>query len=265
MVWAIGHYRAYLYGHNVTVYTDHSAVKAVLGATNLSGKHARWWTKVYGNGLGAIDIVYRSGKENSNADALSRTPLWCPCQADPLHGEPFCEVLAVQAEGRQPFQTITGLLEDPPAEDTSLSPVDLAEEQRKDPSLASLIQYLTDGTLPQDPCESKLLVAKAPSFALIDKFLYHIDIKQRQIKQVVVPTHLRHKIMQDYHQGRMSGHFSGPRLFRTISRTWRWERMFTDITEFCSSCPQCRIAMGTGKTLRPPLHPIPVHQLFQIV
>ena len=41
VVWAIGHYRAYLYGHNVTVYTDHSAVKAVLGATNLSGKHAR--------------------------------------------------------------------------------------------------------------------------------------------------------------------------------------------------------------------------------
>ena len=121
VVWAIGHYRAYLYGHNVTVYTDHSAVKAVLGATNLSGKHARWWTKVYGNGLRAIDIVYRSGKENSNADALSRTPLLSPSQADPQHGEPFCEVLAVQAEGHQPFQTITELLEDPPAEDTSLS------------------------------------------------------------------------------------------------------------------------------------------------
>ena len=50
VVWAIGHYRAYLYGHNVKIYTDHSAVKAVLGATNLGGKHARWWTKVYTNG-----------------------------------------------------------------------------------------------------------------------------------------------------------------------------------------------------------------------
>ena len=75
VVWAISHYRAYLYGHDVKVYTDHSAVKAVLGATNLSGKHARWWTKVYANGVQSLEIVYRSGKENNNADALSRMPL----------------------------------------------------------------------------------------------------------------------------------------------------------------------------------------------
>ena len=41
VVWAVRHYKAYLYGHNVTLYTDHSAVKAVLGVTDLSRKHAR--------------------------------------------------------------------------------------------------------------------------------------------------------------------------------------------------------------------------------
>lgn len=51
----------------------------------------------------------------------------------------------------------------------------------------------------QDPYESKLLVAKAHSFAVIDKLLYHIDIKQPQIKQVVVPVHLYQEITQDYH------------------------------------------------------------------
>ena len=30
VVWAISHFRAYLYGHQVTVYTDHAAVKAIL-------------------------------------------------------------------------------------------------------------------------------------------------------------------------------------------------------------------------------------------
>ncbi len=30
VVWAINHYHAYLYGHEVTVFTDHSAVKAIL-------------------------------------------------------------------------------------------------------------------------------------------------------------------------------------------------------------------------------------------
>ena len=42
VVWAIAHFRYYPYGHNVTVITDHAAVKAVLGAPNLTGQHARW-------------------------------------------------------------------------------------------------------------------------------------------------------------------------------------------------------------------------------
>ena len=50
VVWGITHFRYYLYGHQVTVYTDHAAVKAVLGTPNLTGKHARWWSKVHGSG-----------------------------------------------------------------------------------------------------------------------------------------------------------------------------------------------------------------------
>ena len=134
---------------------------------------------MYTNGVRTIDIVYRSGKENSNADALSRIPLSCPEQAIPQEGEPACEVLAVQDEDHQPLQTITELLEDLSTKGTCRLPAtDLAKEQQKDASLVSLIQYLTGGALPQDPDESKLLLAKAPSFALIDKLLYHIDIKQ---------------------------------------------------------------------------------------
>ena len=73
-MWALNHFHVYLYGDEVTVYTDHSAVKAVLKTPNPSAKHARWWTKVYGSGVKNIQIVYRSGRENSNADALSHNP-----------------------------------------------------------------------------------------------------------------------------------------------------------------------------------------------
>lgn len=51
VVWAMRQYRAYLYGHKVTVITDHSAVKTVLGAPSSNGKHARWWLKVFGSGV----------------------------------------------------------------------------------------------------------------------------------------------------------------------------------------------------------------------
>ena len=74
-MWAISHFHHYLYGNSVTVFTDHTALKAVLETANPTAKHARWWTRVYGRGVKNVKIVYRPGRENSNADALSRRPL----------------------------------------------------------------------------------------------------------------------------------------------------------------------------------------------
>ena len=75
VVWGVSHFHHYLYGNSVTIFTDHTAVKAVLGSDNPTAKHARWWTKVYGRGLKKVTIKYRAGKENANADALSRAPV----------------------------------------------------------------------------------------------------------------------------------------------------------------------------------------------
>lgn len=79
VVWAMSHYHYYLFGNTVKVYTDHSAVKAVLNSGNPTGKHARWWTRVYGKGVKDVQIIHHVGKENANADALSRSP-----QASPI-------------------------------------------------------------------------------------------------------------------------------------------------------------------------------------
>ena len=70
VVWAITYFHSFLYGHDVTVLTDHSAVRAVLETRNPSGKYARWWTRVYGKGVRNVKIVHRSGKSNVPADAL---------------------------------------------------------------------------------------------------------------------------------------------------------------------------------------------------
>ena len=82
VVWAVTHFRSYLYGGDVTVITDHSAVKPVLEAPNPTGKHARWWTRVYGRGIKSVNIIYRAGRESKSADALSRSPV----SPAPSHG-----------------------------------------------------------------------------------------------------------------------------------------------------------------------------------
>ena len=42
VVWSLTHFKPYLYGQCVKIYTDHTAVKAVMQNPVASGKHARW-------------------------------------------------------------------------------------------------------------------------------------------------------------------------------------------------------------------------------
>jgi len=75
VVWAVAHFRYYLYRHNIVVITDHAAVKAILGAPNLTRQHARWWRRLYEHGIKKIDIIHRVEMNNQHADALSRQPV----------------------------------------------------------------------------------------------------------------------------------------------------------------------------------------------
>ena len=91
----MSHFYPYLYGHDVTVYTDHIAVKAGVETANPSGKHAHWWTKVYGRGLKSVNIRYRTDRSNINDDSLSR----CPQGQAPVEGlgEGEIQVAAVES------------------------------------------------------------------------------------------------------------------------------------------------------------------------
>ena len=72
VVWALKHFRPYLYGQQCDIYTDYEALKSLLNSPQPSGKLARW-----GMAIQELDvrILNRSGRHNSNADALSRVPL----------------------------------------------------------------------------------------------------------------------------------------------------------------------------------------------
>ena len=145
VVWAVKHFRAYLYGHDVEVVTDHSAVKSLLTAPSPSGKHARWWLQVFGSGLRSVNIVYRSGKQNSRADALSRNPT----ETESANPHPVdVQVAAIESQDLE----ITDLLNTFPVEG------DLDEfhvEQNKDLELKSLRHFLEYGILPTDEKEAR--------------------------------------------------------------------------------------------------------------
>ena len=134
VVWAITHFRYHLYGHDVTIITDHAAVKAILGAPNLTGQHARWWTKVYGSGIKKVEIVHRSGKKNQHADALSRQPV-SPALSEEMEVEvQIASINAEEADNPDSCSDISSLLAVTPNKQLSSSDDSFASEQEKDVS-----------------------------------------------------------------------------------------------------------------------------------
>lgn len=71
IVWAIKHFRLYLYYHRCEVFTDQSALTSLLNTLQPSGKLARWGMSIQELN---IQICHHSGYSNGNANALSRSP-----------------------------------------------------------------------------------------------------------------------------------------------------------------------------------------------
>ena len=207
------------------VFTDHSAVKAVLETPSLSGKHARRWSKLYGSGVRNVQITYRAGRENANAAALS----CCPVGGETADTSvPDVQVAQIKTAG-----DITELLQKPTS--VSDTAVHYSQEQEKDPEIIELSKFLSQGQLPDDSQRAKKIASQAPSFALIDDIVYFIDSKRNHQQCCVVPTQLRVHLMEENHSGPFAGHFSGEKLYKALVQHWYWPFMYSDVVSHYTS------------------------------
>ncbi|CAF4830615.1 unnamed protein product [Pieris macdunnoughi] len=69
IVWATKYFRPYLYGRKFTIYTDHRPLTWLNSIKEPNTKLTRWKLRL---AEFDYDIVFKNGKQNSNADALSR-------------------------------------------------------------------------------------------------------------------------------------------------------------------------------------------------
>ena len=256
VVWALTRFHSYLYGQSVTVVTDHTAVKAVLETPNPSAKHARWWTRVYGTGLKDVRIVYRPGRLNATADALSRSPHSEPPPVGEAEDE--TQVSAVESVGTSNTNLIEDLLKESPQQ--TLAETSFADEQKKDPEVMEIV-----GDLPTKERRAKVIALQKSLFAMKDGILFYIDPKREHRLRVVVPSHLREQILMEHHAGLTGGHFAAKKMYGALTRHWWWDGMHHDTVKFASNCPQCAVVTGGSRQHRPPLHPIPVSRPFQII
>ena len=221
--------RYQLYGHRVTVYTDHAAAKAVLGAP---GKHARWWNKVHGSGIKEVNIAYQAKQNNCHADALSRQLVLPP----PVEDESAKEVQVALISSRDDVgitDLVSHLLDVSPS---------FSDEQWSDGLLQPMILYLRDGELLEDGSVGRKILTESVLF-----ILYYVGPKSENIPRAVVSSSLQQHVMAEYHSGNLAGHYSGPCLYKSLRGKWWWKYMYRVTMNYAKNCPQCAIVQGAGR------------------
>ena len=79
-----------------------------------------------------------------------------------------------------------------------------------------MILYLRDGELPDNVNLARRIVIESALYTMADFFIY-VGSKSSEIPPIVVPAALQQQGMMDYHSGCLAGHFSGPRLYKTLA------------------------------------------------
>ena len=226
VVWGLRHFRAYLYGHRVTVYTDHAPVKSMLNSRHPSGKLARWAESV---AEFDVDMVYRPGRVNSNADALSRSPLKDPIL---IQEGPEVQVAAIDA-----------VVPDHPTVEPD-DRLELRQLQMEDPYYVCLIHFLESGTLPSSRDVAKRVMSEKDRFVVLENLLYRVNTSKEGQLRLCVPKLRREALVAEAHSGKFSGHF----FLRLFILSWLKDtggrgciKMYTPIAAVASRAPRIRV------------------------
>ena len=215
VIWAITKFRPYLYGRPFSVVTDHHSLCWLANLRNPSGRLARW-----GLQLQEFDaqIVYRSGRQHSDADCLSRFPL------------------SGDNESRDDDELFLGMIDVPT----------LSEKQRLDPELNRFIHYL-DNPHEAAPRHIRRVLQ---SLRFQDGVLY----KENHHPQgdpwlLIIPTEMQGEVLEACHDHPPSGHLGYTRTLARIRRKYYWPRLAKCVRRYVKTCHDCQ------RRKSPPLKP----------
>jgi hypothetical protein len=207
-VWAVKKFRPYLEGYRFVAVTDHIALKWLLRLKEPSGRLARWVLELQQH---EFDVVYRSGKSNRIADALSRYPV---------------EELA-SAEGPEDTVCQINVGQD---EDVTNNPNTPEPDEWYDKIFKKVGKSVS--------LNRKFLIREGKLY----KYFKGKDELGAPVEnwKLCVRSTDRKKVLVETHDSPTAGHFGFKKTTKRVALNYFWPGWRRDVREYVRNCPVCQ-------------------------
>lgn len=273
LYWSItDKFRDYLVNSSFTVYTDNNPL-VYLQSSKLSAYEQRWVSQL---ALFNFEIKYRSGKHNSNADALSRKSVSeegiltsSTSLGNLWSSEIPKDVMCVQQRLCQESSDV--ICVEMQCSLRQYSQSDLKRLQSQDKDIHQFLKFWKQGVYPKKEerknCEKavNILLRQWNRLSMDNGILYRTvcDPVNGETKQYVLPSSLKLEILKQCHDN--LGHQGIERSFSVIKDRCYWPRMFSEIKEYCKNCERCCVAKSENQQIRPAMNHLLANRPLQIL
>ena len=220
-------FNVYLYGRKFKVFTDNSSITWLYSQKKTKGRIARWILKLQEYDF---EIIFKAGRINSNADAVSRIP------------ELKSTLAVVGIDNPEKFN--------------------FKIEQEQDKNISEIIKNLNKNTNNKQTQEYNNKY-KIDSDGLVWKKV-HTTQPYDEPFRLIVPQSLKHQILTNYHDSMLSGHRGIQTTYNKIRDRYFWKNMYNEVSNYCNTCQECNKKKVTNE-IKAPLQPIPTERPFQTI
>lgn len=270
--WAVTErFRDYLMSSSCTVYTDNNPLTYVLSTAKLNATGCRWVAELADFHL---TIKYRPGKDNGDADVLSRMPCDIEEMMEKCTEEMSspCVQATAQAVETKEWSTVWSLMavecvETSEEPSTSFSRAEICQTQRNDQTIGPVIDCKQSGNRPvgrqlkQFNAPSKCLFREWDKLSLDeDGVLYR---KTANRTQLILPEKYKAIVLRQLHDE--MGHQGVGRTVSLVRDRFFWPHMQREIESYMSRCYACLKQKKPCNNTSAPLTPIITTQPFELV
>ena len=244
VVLALKHWRHYLYGQTIHVYSDQRSLSWGIRQPD-SVRLTRFVQKL--SEFTDLKIFYRRGSSNQGADFLSRM--------DPL---PRSELLYQKSNinGKAVNVSVVAQL------GIGNNPADYwLNEQMKDQQLQQVMAYLSSGTTVVSEPIRKL----ASKYSLSDPDGCLVFVTSDGSELYVVPSHLCSRLLEEMHDAPTRGHLGYSKTLHKLKQKFYWDGMRQDVENWIQSCQGCLTRKSPTHPIRQPMVPISAVAPWQMV